>query len=229
MAKTNKIYGYARTSTTDQHEDRQIIALNNAGVKTKNIYLDKLSGKDFNRPNYRKLVSKLRKDDLLIIKSIDRLGRNYTEIIAQWRHITQEIGADIRILDMPLLDTTIGKDLLNTFISDLVLQVLSFVAQTEREMMKQRQREGIAVAKQKGVAFGRPKVETPDIIPALYFIWVNKWATMADLFPRSGLSERTFYRRMHEYDNYVNAEHDRICELYGYDHMKYNKKPHPNN
>ena len=150
----NKIYGYVRVSSTDQNEDRQMIALNIVNVPAKNIYMDKLSGKDFNRPQYKKMVRKLKPRDLLYILSIDRLGRNYEEIQNQWRILTKEIGIDICVLDMPLLDTRNGKDLMGTFIADLVLQILSFVAQSERENIKKRQQEGIAAAKAKGVKFG---------------------------------------------------------------------------
>ena len=158
----NKIYGYVRVSSTDQNEDRQMMALNKVNVPEKNIYMDKLSGKDFNRPQYKKLVRKLKPGDLLYILSIDRLGRNYEEIQNQWRILTKEIGIDICVIDMPLLDTRNGKDLMGTFIADLVLQILSFVAQSERENIKRRQQEGIAAAKEKGVKFGRPPLPLPE-------------------------------------------------------------------
>lgn len=156
------IYGYVRVSTKEQNEDRQLIALHDVGVMQKNIYMDKQSGKDFNRPQYKKLLKKLKPGDLLYIKSIDRLGRNYEEIRNQWRIITKEKNADIYVIDMPLLDTRRGKDLLGTFISDLVLQLLSFVAENERTNIKQRQAEGIAAAKAKGIRFGRPPKPLPD-------------------------------------------------------------------
>lgn len=155
-------YGYVRVSSTDQNEDRQFLALKEKGVVKMNIYMDKQSGKDFNRPQYKKLVKKLKAGDLLYILSIDRLGRNYEEIQNQWRVLTKEIGVDICVLDMPLLDTRNGKDLMGTFIADLVLQILSFVAQSERENIKKRQAEGIAAAKAKGVRFGRPEIPVPD-------------------------------------------------------------------
>ena len=142
-----KVYGYIRVSTREQNEDRQLIALREIGVLEKNIYLDKQSGKDFNRPQYKKLLRKLKKDDLLYIKSIDRLGRNYEEILEQWRLLTKEKGVDIVVLDMPLLDTRRGKDLMGTFLSDIVLQVLSFVAENERTNIRLRQAEGIAATK----------------------------------------------------------------------------------
>lgn len=150
-----EIYAYVRVSTREQNEDRQLIAMNELQVLQKNIFIDKQSGKDFDRPQYKKLLKKLRKDDLLYIKSIDRLGRNYNEIQEQWRILTKDKGADIVVLDMPLLDTRRGKDLMGTFLSDIVLQVLSFVAENERVNIRQRQAEGIAAAKAKGVRFGR--------------------------------------------------------------------------
>ena len=155
-------FGYVRVSSADQNEERQICALREKGVPEKNIYIDKLSGKDFNRPQYRKLVKKLREGDLLYILSIDRLGRNYEEIQMQWRKLTKEIGVDICVIDMPLLDTMVCKDLMGTFISDLVLQILSFAAQNERENIRKRQKQGIEAAKAKGVHMGRPVKEVPD-------------------------------------------------------------------
>lgn len=168
-----KIYGYIRVSTREQNEDRQVIALREVGVPERNVYIDKQSGKDFERPQYKKLLRKMKKDDLLYIKSIDRLGRNYAEILEQWRFLTKEKGIDIVVLDMPLLDTRRGKDLLGTFLSDIVLQVLSFVAENERTNIRQRQAEGIAAAKAKGIRFGGrpnrcPRISTP-------FTSVGKW------------------------------------------------------
>ena len=151
------VYGYIRVSTKEQNEYRQRIAIEEAGVPERNVYMDKQSGKDFNRPQYRKLLRKLKKDDLLYIKSIDRLGRNYEEILQQWRYLTKDKGIDIVVLDMPLLDTRRGKDLMGTFLSDIVLQVLSFVAENERTNIRQRQAEGIAAAKARGVRFGSRK------------------------------------------------------------------------
>ena len=151
-------YGYIRVSSTDQNEDRQLIALHGKGIPDNRIYMDKQSGKDFNRPKYKRLVRRVKQGDLLYILSIDRLGRNYREIQEQWRLLTQEKGIDICVLDMPLLDTRQGKDLMGTFIADLVLQILSFVAQSERESIRKRQAEGIAAAKARGVKFGRPPV-----------------------------------------------------------------------
>ena len=155
-------YGYVRVSTKDQNENRQLEAIKQLEISKKNIYVEKISGKDFNRPIYQKLVKKLRPNDLLYIKSIDRLGRNYEEILEQWRILTKEKKVDIVVLDMPLLDTRRGKDLIGTFLSDIVLQVLSFVAENERSNIKQRQAEGIAVAKAKGVRFGRPPKPLPS-------------------------------------------------------------------
>ena len=155
-------YGYVRVSSLDQNEDRQMTALQDAAVPEKNIFTDKQSGKDFERPGYQKLTEVLKEGDILYILSIDRLGRNYEEIQKQWRILTKETGIDICVLDMPLLDTRNGKDLMGTFIADLVLQILSFVAQSERENIRKRQSEGIAVAKARGVRFGRPKKEVPD-------------------------------------------------------------------
>lgn len=169
-----KIYGYVRVSSTDQNEDRQLIALREQGVDEKNIFIDKQSGKDFERPNYKKLVNKLKTGDLLYIISIDRLGRNYEEIQKQWRVLTKEIGIDICVLDMPMLDTRNGKDLMGTFIADLVLQILSFVAQSERENIRKRQTEGIAAAKAKGVKFGRPEKEVPNDFAKIVRAWEQK-------------------------------------------------------
>ena len=194
-----KIYGYVRVSSTDQNEDRQLIALREQGVDEKNIFTDKQSGKDFERPNYKKLVSKLKAGDLLYIISIDRLGRNYEEIQKQWRVLTKEIGIDICVLDMPMLDTRNGKDLMGTFIADLVLQILSFVAQSERENIKKRQTEGIAAAKAKGVKFGRPEKEVPEDFGKIVKAWEQKKLPFEEVLKKCGMSEATFYRRLREY------------------------------
>ena len=170
----NKIYGYVRVSSIDQNEDRQVMAMKKAKVSEKNIYMDKLSGKDFNRPQYKMMVRKLMPGDLLYILSIDRLGRNYEEIQNQWRILTKDIGIDFCVIDMPLLDTRNGKDLMGTFIADLVLQILSFVAQSERENIKKRQQEGIAAAKAKGVKFGRPPIPLPENFDEVRQAWRNK-------------------------------------------------------
>ena len=171
-------YGYIRVSSKDQNEDRQRIALREAGVAEKHLYLDKQSGKDFERPQYKNLIHRLKKDDLLYIKSIDRLGRNYEEILEQWWLITKEKGADIAVLDMPVLDTRRGKDLMGTFLSDIVLQILSFVAESERDNIRQRQAEGIAAAKARGVRFGRPPLPLPDNFQQVYRAWRSKKLTL---------------------------------------------------
>ena len=165
------VYGYARVSTREQHEDRQLIALRQWGVEEKNIYLDKISGKDFNRPQYRRLVRKLKPGDILVVKSIDRLGRNYNEIIEQWQQITKQKQVDIVVLDMPLLDTRQGKDLIGTLIADIVLQLLSYVAQTEREFIRMRQAEGIAAAKERGVRFGPKPEDKPEMFESCKERW----------------------------------------------------------
>ncbi len=188
------IYGYIRVSSKDQNEDRQRIAMLEFGIPEKNIYLDKLSGKDFNRPDYKRLVRKLKKNDLLVVKSIDRLGRNYDEIIEQWRKITKERRADILVLDMSLLDTRQGKDLTGTLIADLVLQLLSYVAQTEREAIRRRQAEGIAAAKLRGVKFGRPPKEIPQDFFSLQEEWKNKRISSRDAAKKLGVSHDTFLR-----------------------------------
>ena len=194
-----EIYGYVRVSSTDQNEDRQMLALEKQNIADKNIYIDKLSGKDFNRPAYKKLIKKLKSGDLLYILSIDRLGRNYEEIQNQWRVLTKEIGADICVIDMPLLDTRQGKDLMGTFIADLVLQILSFVAQSERENIRKRQLQGIAAAKAKGVRFGRPEKEIPPEFISLIKEWEKKKITVAEILEMCKISESTFYRRLREY------------------------------
>lgn len=173
-------YGYIRVSSKDQNEDRQIIAMKEAGIDEKNIFMDKQSGKDFDRPQFQKLYRKLKDGDVLYVKSIDRLGRNYEDIQTWWRRITRFREADIVVLDMPLLDTRRGKDLMGTFLSDIVLQVLSFVAQNERENIKQRQAEGIAAAKARGVRFGRPPGELPDNFENVRMMWKSGEITGTD-------------------------------------------------
>ena len=192
------VYGYVRVSSCDQNEDRQMIALKSVLVPVKNIFMDKQSGKDFNRENYRKLCSKLKCKDLLYIKSIDRLGRNYEEIQNQWRILTKEIGIDICVIDMALLDTRNGKDLMGTFIADIVLQILSFVAQSERESIKKRQEEGIAAARARGVKFGRPEKVIPDDFLNLLDEWEQKKVSMDEIIKKCDMSEATFYRRVRE-------------------------------
>ena len=194
-------YGYVRVSTKDQNEDRQLIALHELGLSDKYIYVDKQSGKDFNRPQYQKLLRKLRPGDLLYIKSIDRLGRNYEEIQNQWRVLTKEKGVDICIVDMPILDTRRGKDLLGTFISDLVLQLLSFVAENERTNIKQRQAEGIAAAKAKGVRFGRPPKPLPENFHSVYQQWKQGSITGTAAAKECGMPLSTFRYRAEIYEN----------------------------
>ena len=191
-------YGYARISSMMQNEDRQFIALKAAGAAEKNIFLDKQSGKDFERPQYRKLLKKLKENDLLYITSIDRLGRNYPEILEQWRVLTKEIKVDICVLDMPLLDTRTGKDLMGTFIADLVLQILSFVAETERENIRKRQAEGIAAAKERGVKFGRPKSGMPKNFLLVVKRWKMHEITLEAALAMLHMSRATFYRKLKE-------------------------------
>lgn len=188
-------YGYVRVSTKDQNEDRQYIALRELCIPEENIFMDKQSGKDFVRPQYRRLVRRLKKDDLLYVKSIDRLGRNYTEILEQWRILTKEKGADIVVLDMPLLDTRRGKDLMGTFLSDIVLQVLSFVAENERSNIRQRQAEGIDAAKARGVRFGRPPLPLPENFQEVYRAWRGKQITLKQAAQACQMPEGTFYAK----------------------------------
>ncbi|MBQ7932853.1 MAG: recombinase family protein [Clostridia bacterium] len=195
------IYGYVRVSTREQNEDRQLIALREVGVEERNIFLDKQSGKDFERPQYRKLLRKLKRDDLLYIKSIDRLGRNYEEILQQWRLLTKDRGIDIVVLDMPLLDTRRGKDLMGTFLSDIVLQVLSFVAENERTNIRQRQAEGIAAAKARGVKFGRPPKPLPEGFHDAYQRWKRGEITGTTAAKECGMPLSTFRYRAEIYEN----------------------------
>ena len=192
-------YGYVRVSSKDQNEDRQLAALQELKVARRNIYIDKQSGKDFDRLQYQRLVRRMKRDDLLYIKSIDRLGRNYTEIQEQWRKLTREKGVDIVVLDMPLLDTRRGKDLMGTFLSDIVLQVLSFAAENERTNIRQRQAEGIAAAKARGVRFGRPQLLVPEHVEQTVRSWEKKEISVQEAVRRCGMSEATFYRRLKEY------------------------------
>ena len=197
---SGNIYGYVRVSSRDQNEDRQLMAFETLRIPKKNIYIDKQSGKDFERPQYRKMVRKLKKDDLLYIKSIDRLGRNYEEILEQWRVLTKEKGIDIVVLDMPLLDTRRGKDLMGTFLSDIVLQVLSFVAENERSNIRQRQAEGIAAAKAKGVKFGRPPKPLPENFHNLYQKWKSGKITGTAAAKECGMPLSTFRYRAKKYE-----------------------------
>ena len=192
----SKVYGYIRVSSADQNEDRQLGALRSCKVPECNLFVDKQSGKDFERPEYRRMLRRLKRDDLLYVKSIDRLGRNYGEILEQWRLLTKEKGVDIVVLDMPLLDTRSGKDLMGTFIADLVLQILSFVAQNERENIRQRQAEGIAAAKARGVPFGRPALPLPENFEQVVSSWRNKEIDFASALQQTGMRPATFYRRL---------------------------------
>ena len=193
-------YAYVRVSSRDQNEDRQLIAMKEMGVPDENIYADKQSGKDFNRPQYKKLIRKLKKDDLLYIKSIDRLGRNYTEIIEQWKIITKDKGADICVLDMNLLDTRRNKDLLGTFISDLVLGIFSYVAENERTNIRQRQAEGIAAAKLRGVRFGRPPFPLPENFGDIYKRWKRKLIPVQEAARECGMPRSTFFDKARKYE-----------------------------
>ncbi len=194
------IYGYIRVSTKEQNEDRQLIAMSQANVPPENIFMDKQSGKDFNRPNYKRPLRKLKRDDVLYIKSIDRLGRNYEEIQQQWRVITKDKGVDICVIDMPLLDTRRGKDLVGTFLSDIVLQVLSFVAENERTNIRQRQAEGIAAAKLKGVKFGRPPIPLPENFHSIHKAWRGKKLTLREAAEACCLPVGMFYHKAREFE-----------------------------
>lgn len=194
----SKVYGYIHVSSADQNEDRQLVALRSCKVPECNLFVDKQSGKDFERPECRRMLRRLKRDDLLYVKSIDRLGRNYGEILEQWRLLTKEKGVDIVVLDMPILDTRSGKDLMGTFIADLVLQILSFVAQNERENIRQRQAEGIAAAKARGVPFGRPALPLPENFEQVVASWRNKEIDFASALQQTGMRPATFYRRLKE-------------------------------
>lgn len=194
-----RLYGYARVSTQMQNDDRQIMALTEYGVPENRIFTDKVSGKDFERANYKRMIKQLKIGSVLVIKSIDRLGRNYGEILEQWRHITKVIGADIVVLDMPLLDTAAKTDLIGTLVSDIVLQLLSFVAQNERELIRQRQAEGIAIAKAKGIKFGRPKKYKTAAYTDILREYHDRKITQAQAKERIGCSNATFYRMSAEF------------------------------
>ena len=191
-------FGYIRVSTREQNEQRQLLAMREFGIPQNRIYMDKQSGKDFERKNYKKMVRKLKKDDTLVVKSIDRLGRNYEEILEQWRIITKEKQAAIVVLDMPLLDTRQNRDLTGTLIADIVLQLLSYVAQTEREFIRQRQAEGIAVAKQNGVKFGRKPMERPDSLESLKAQWLRGELSARAAAKQLGVTHSTFLRWVKE-------------------------------
>lgn len=197
----HKKYGYVRVSSKDQNVDRQVAALKMVGLRTTQLYIDYQSGKDFNRPHYQKLIRVMQKGDTLYVKSIDRLGRNYDEIIEQWHYIIRQIGADIVVLDFPLLDTREKKDgLTGKFISDLVLQILSYVAQVERENTRQRQAEGIREAKKKGVRFGRPKCAIPDGFIQVYDLWYNRKISKSEAARRLDTNNHTFTRWVCDYE-----------------------------
>lgn len=193
-----QIYGYIRVSTKEQNEDRQVDALSEHHIAKENLYFDKQSGKNFKRPAYQMLLKKLQPGDILVVKSIDRLGRNYEEILEQWRLITKEIQANIRVLDMPLLDTSIQRDLTGTLISDIVLQILSYMAQNERENIRQRQAEGIAAAKARGVKFGREKKEVTEEFDEWYLRWRRREITGNDMCDRFGMHISTIYQKARE-------------------------------
>ena len=193
-----KVYGYIRVSSTDQNEDRQRIALDAKGVAIQNIFMDKQSGKDFERPQYKRMVKRLRPGDLLYILSIDRLGRNYKEIQEQWRILTKIKNVDVCVIDMPLLDTRTAKDLMGTFIADLVLQILSFVAENERANIRQRQQQGIAAAKARGVRFGRPEKPLPEDFTQIVRQWEQKELDLRDVLEKCNISDATFYRRLRQ-------------------------------
>ena len=197
-----KKYGYIRVSAKDQNPDRQLLALEEAGIKKENIYLDKMSGKDFARPAYSKMLNQLSQGDMVVIKSIDRLGRDYSEILEQWRIITKEKKADIQVLDMPLLNTfSEHEDLTGVFISDLVLQILAYVAETERAFIRQRQAEGIAAAKRKGKKFGSRRIELPEQFEKYYKLWKEGKSSSREDAKALGMSHSTFYRRCKETKN----------------------------
>ena len=189
----SEIYGYVRVSTREQNEARQLIAMSEYSVPERNIYIDKESGKNFEREKYKKLIKKVKEGDLIYIKSIDRLGRNYDEIIEQWRMISKTKKADICVIDMPLLDTRRGKDLMGTFISDIVLEILSFVAHNEREVILQRQKEGIEAAKARGVQFGRPVIPVPDNFNEVYALWADHKLSVRKAAEKCNMAESTFY------------------------------------
>lgn len=193
------VYGYIRVSSTDQNEDRQRIALDAKGVPNQNIFMDKQSGKDFDRPQYKRLVRKLKPGDTVYVLSIDRLGRNYKDVQEQWRIITKEKGADICVIDMPLLDTRTAKDLMGTFIADLVLQILSFVAENERVNIKKRQEQGIAAAKAKGVRFGRPEKPIPENFAQIVTKWELQELDIRDVLSLCDMCAATFYKRLREF------------------------------
>lgn len=194
-----KAYGYCRVSSAEQHEDRQLIAMSNAGVVRDNVYVDKQSGKDFDRPQYKRLLRRLNEGTVLYVQSIDRLGRNYSEILDQWKLISKVKKSDIVVIDMPLLDTRRGKDLVGTFLSDIVLQVLSFVAENERQNIRKRQAEGIEAARARGVKFGRPADELPENFSRVYEMWKSGSISGADAARACGMALSSFRYRAQRY------------------------------
>lgn len=200
---STNIFGYIRVSARDQNEERQMIAMRELAVPEAHIFMDKQSGKDFQRPQYRRMVKKMKAEDLLYVKSIDRLGRNYEEILEQWRILTKDKGIDIAVLDMPLLDTRRGKDLMGTFLSDIVLQVLSFAAENERTNIRQRQAEGIAAAKAKGVKFGRPPLPLPENFYQVHQDWRDKKLTLKEAAVACAMPVGTFYAKAVRFENSI--------------------------
>lgn len=196
------VYGYIRISSSTQNEARQRISLLEKSVPPRNIFTDKKSGKDFNRPAFTKMLQTLHAGDLPYITSIDRLGRNYGEILEQWRTLTKHIGVDICVIDMPMLDTRTGKDLMGTFIADLVLQILSFVAENERENIRSRQAQGIKAAQERGVKFGRPEIALPHDFSEIVKAWKEHQISFSEVLARCGMSQSTFYRKLHNYSDF---------------------------
>lgn len=194
------VYGYVRVSSKDQNEDRQVITMREMQIPDENIFIDKQSGKDFNRPQYKKMLRKVKSDDLIYIKSIDRLGRNYAEILDQWKVITKDKRVDLYVMDMPILDTRREKNLLGTFISDLVLALLSYVAENERTNIRQRQAEGIAAAKARGVHFGRRPNPLPENFYEVYQQWKMKKISVSEAAKQCGMTQTTFFERARAYE-----------------------------
>ena len=202
MANINsKTFGYCRVSSTDQKEDRQLEAMLDLGINERDIFVDKCSGKNFDRPQYQALKVQLREGDVLVIKSIDRLGRNYKQICEEWREITREIKANIKVLDMPVLDTTRTEGLIGEVISDIVLQLLSYVAEQERAFIKQRQAEGIKLAKEKGKRLGKPPIEYPENWDNVYKVWKSGAITAREAMKRLNLKPTSFYKLVKKYKN----------------------------
>ncbi len=207
----SKIYGYVRVSSRDQNEDRQLIAMREMMVKEKNIFIDKQSGKDFNRPEYKRMIKRLRENDLIYIKSIDRLGRNYEDILEQWKIITKEKRADICVLDMPILDTRRGKDLLGTLISDIILSLLSYFSEAERKNIRQRQAEGISAAKAKGIKFGRVPKPLPENFQMVLQKWNRGEITLDEAAKETGMVRSTFYYRARRRESDYNDGESSNC------------------